>query len=442
MGWVGGRYASLVAQTNRPVVVMCGVSAIIGLGFGLVGPILPLYAETFRTSLTMVGLLVGALSLARLVSNLPGGYLADIVGYRRVLILSSLVIGGGALGSGLTTDFRQLFAFQILLGIGAGFFHTTGFALMARLSNTWNRVRMLTAYQGCFMLAAIFGPTIGGIAAQMWGYRVPFLGFALLAGLASALIYWGVFQAGDRSERTPVPVAEGRDLERAAGSRSAVGPQEIRDQGWRVGGVFRLLSEPAFLLVTFWGFCTWFARRGLQGTVVPLLGATRLGLSEGEIGFAYTLMGIMSLLAMLLVSGSISVRYGRKAAIVPSTLVMAIALMLFACSREYSVFLLSAGLLGAGSGAIGPVPIAYVSDMVPSASYGSSLGLYRSLRDLGAFLGAVAAGWIMDRAEVAVPLYLGAVVLILGATCFGAFASDTRRVAVPPALPIGPSDMQ
>lgn len=110
-------------------------------------------------------------------------------------------------------------------------------------------------------------------------------------------------------------------------------------------------------------------------TVVPLLGYNQLGLTEGQIGFLHTTVAALNLVA-LYPAGVIADRVGRKAVMVPAVLVAAASLVSFASAHGYAEFMVSAALLGVGTGLAGRTPAAYASDIAPALSSGLAMGTY------------------------------------------------------------------
>lgn len=272
-------------------------------------------------------------------------------------------------------------------------------------------------YQGAFLLSASFGPALGGLAAENWGYQAPFWIYALLSGISAVWTHWGLREDQGGRESAGA-VAETIWLGKAENRwGSGAIDQGIRSAVRRLSSVFRLLTRPGFVLIVLVTFSAAFARNGARGTIVPLLGSLKLGLSEGQIGLALTLDTVVNMLT-LFVAGPLADRYGRNAVIVPSTIVMAVGLMLFGLGSTITWFFFSACILGVGEGISRLAPAAYASDLTSTGQYGHTLGL---------FLGPVMSGWIMDQTEASIPLYIAAFILVLVSLIFAAFAPESTR---------------
>ena len=73
-----------MTKTPFPIWALAGINLFIMMGFGLVGPVLPLYAESFKVSYTAVGFLIALFPAVRLFTNLPSGLLGSRLGERKV----------------------------------------------------------------------------------------------------------------------------------------------------------------------------------------------------------------------------------------------------------------------------------------------------------------------------------------------------------------------
>jgi MFS family permease len=101
------------------------------MGFGMIAPVIPLYGRTFDVSSTMIGLLVTSFGLARLVSNIPAGRLADRIGRRKLLIVGPLISSLGAFLAFLANDYWMLAAGIATMGVGSATYATAAMTTLA-----------------------------------------------------------------------------------------------------------------------------------------------------------------------------------------------------------------------------------------------------------------------------------------------------------------------
>ena len=144
------------------------------LGFGIVIPVLPFYAEgtIFNATPRTVGLLFASYSVMQVIFSPVLGRLSDKHGRRPVLLLSILGTSLGFLILGLANTLLLLFIGRIIDGISGGN-SSTAQAYIADITTRENRAKGMGMIGAAFGLGFIFGPAIGGILSR-WGIGVPF----------------------------------------------------------------------------------------------------------------------------------------------------------------------------------------------------------------------------------------------------------------------------
>jgi DHA1 family multidrug resistance protein-like MFS transporter len=384
-------------------VVGLGVAtALMTLSHGIVSPVLPLYAQSFGVSLSLVGLLVAGFGIARLLANLPAGILAGRLGRRRVLFLGAVVSTLGGVLSGLAGSFEHLVVARMLNGVGSALFITSALTYVADVSTPATRGRYMSVYQSCFLLGITLGPVPGGFLADLIGLRAPFFAIGL-ASAAAAL--WVTLYVPE--SRPPAP-----------GGGSA--------GGGRGGGIGRLLRNRNFVLISLIAFGVFFTRGGVQQTLLPVIGRDRFGLSPSQLGILFGSIAAINLLTIP-VGGLISDRLGRKASVVPGSLLDTLGLFLLSIEGSPAQFWAGSLLLGLGSGLSGPASAAYVSDIAAAGLLSLALALYRTLADVGLVAGPPLLGGLSDLVGVEVALLAATAFRGLGTAAFGLLAVESLR---------------
>ncbi|MGI6367541.1 MAG: MFS transporter [Anaerolineae bacterium] len=386
------------------LLAMLGQTFVNMLGVGIIGPVLPLYANTFGVSAAMVGLLISVFGVARIPINVPIGTLAERIGRRPLLFTGPLVIAVAATLSGLATSFGQLIVFRLLQGVGSAFQMVAGMIVVADISTPRDRGRTMSTYQGALLLGTSVGPIIGGFLGERFGFRMPFFAYGALALLAAAWAFFVVPETRGLSSATAAPQA----LQRTE-KRSGLG----------------LLRNRSFLLVSLVSMAIFFTRSGTQNTVLPLLGAERLSMGPEKLGYAFTLIALVNLFTIS-AAGILCDRYGRKTAIVPSCLLCGLAVLSYALGRNYGHFIASSLLLGLGTGIGGPAPAAYVADLALPGGRGLSMGVFRTVSDVGMVIGPILLGAVSDRFGYAAPLWLNGLLFVAIGLAFWWLAEETQ----------------
>ncbi|MDE0658184.1 MAG: MFS transporter [Gammaproteobacteria bacterium] len=391
------------ALERRILSWMCVLIAVNQLGFGAVIPVLPLYAKSFDVSQTAIGATVAVYGVARVFLGLPTGKVADVLGRRAALAIGGGVTVLGNLWCAMAATYLELLTARLVAGAGAGIVLTAGLIVLADIASPATRGRTLAIYQGVFLFAVGIGPFPGGFLAERFGLEAPFLVYAIMGAAVTAVAWFGV--------------AETRVEGGTPASRDAV---PLRAQ------VRALLGDVGFRLVCFIGLVGALARTGGLFSIVPILGRERLALSATEIGFGFALGSIVGLLVTY-PAGYMADRFGRKAVIVPATVLIGVSMLAFSFAADYAWFLVACLIWGGAITASGAAPAAYAADAAPEGMNAAAMGSYRMLSDVGYVVGPIVLGWMGDAGGLDLPLWAAAGGLFLMAALFGAFASETVR---------------
>ncbi len=402
-------------RNNAALLMVCVATGVIMLGQGVIAPVLPLYAKDFGVSTTMIGASISVFGLARILFNLPAGLLSDRLGRRLLLVGGPIITAAGSFLSAFAGDIWSLLVFRFIAGIGSAVFMTAGITLVADISTPENRGRMLSLHLGSLLIGVSIGPAVGGLTAELINLRAPFI---LVGVLSAACAVWALRVMPETHRRAVTAgageqVAGETEVEVTAAPPSA--PVSIRSLAGNMG----------LLLVSLVTFSIFFTRTGARQTVLPLSGNEEFGLSAGLLGLIFAMMALINL-ATIIPSGAWADRFGRKRVIVPSALLAAGALGLFAVTDSLPVFLIAAVLLALGTGISGPAPAAYAADVIPAQARGMGMGLFRTYSDIGFVVGPLLLGWIADATGgFGWPLAFNAALMAAGALAFGLFAKET-----------------
>ncbi|HEX8898439.1 MAG TPA: MFS transporter, partial [Chthoniobacterales bacterium] len=157
------------------------------IGFGIVIPILPLYAEQFHASPIAIGWLTGIYSGMQIIFTPILGKLSDRLGRRPVLFVSIVGTAIGFALMGLAHSMTLLFAGRIIAGITGGNIAIPQ-AYIADVTTPEKRSRAMGMIGAAFGLGFTFGPLIGGVMSRI-SYGAPFFFSAGLAVINAALVY-------------------------------------------------------------------------------------------------------------------------------------------------------------------------------------------------------------------------------------------------------------
>jgi multidrug resistance protein len=352
------------------------------IGFGIVLPLLPFYADRFGASGLDIGLLVMIYSLAQLFMAPVWGRLSDRVGRRPILLVGLVSSAVSYLIFAYAGSLAVLFLSRVLAGVG-GATVPVAQAYIADITPPERRAGNMGLIGAAFGLGFIFGPALGGGLAPI-SAAAPGLAAAALCLANAVLAFFFLpesLPAGERSRRRLLPRAAGREALRVAVSS---------------GKVLRLLALSFFFTMAF---------AAMQPTF-PLLGAARFGLEERSVGYLFAFLGLISAV----------IQGGLVRRLVPLlgevTLIrlcggpFIAGLVLIALAPNVTVLLVALALLAIGFGGTLPSVVSLLSRVAPPELQGSVLGLGQSVGSLARVFGPVMAGLTFDHLGMAWP-YLG-----------------------------------
>ena len=395
-----------MAREYRILYWMCVLVAVNQLGFGAMIPSLPLYAQSFGVPASAVGMAVAVYGLARFFTAVPSGQLSDRLGRRPTLAIGGLISAVGNLWCAVAGSFPEFIIARFVAGAGAGLIVTTGQIVLADITTPERRGRMLALYQGTFMFAVGIGPFPGGLLAEHFGLAAPFWAYGIAALLATGVAWFAV--------------SETRDFGKTAGVPGAGPKLSFLEQ------VKLLTSKVGFALISVIVLMAAVVRTGGLFTVIPILAKERLDISVAAIGFALMLGSVAGLVAAYPL-GWVADRFGRKAVIVPATVISGSSMLFYCFAPDYAWFVVASLVWGVAISAIGTAPAAYAADSAPPGMNAAAMSTFRMIADAGYVAGPLVLGLIVDGFGAVTALVVAAVLVMLAGAAFAAFAPETHR---------------
>ncbi len=391
---------------QRTLIAMCLLVGINQLGFGAMIPSLPLYAQTFGVTTSAVGLAVAAYGFTRMLGAMPAGQISDRLGRRPALAIGGLLSAVGNAWCAYAHDFPEFIVARLVAGAGAGMILTTGQVVLADISPPERRGRMISIYQGAFLFAVGVGPFPGGLLATHYGLGAPFVVTGLSSLVAAAIGWFAV------PETRPAILS---DTKSKGGARPAF-HRQVRELYARIG----------YLLVCLIALMNALVRTGGLFMLIPVLVTAKLGLSPTAIGFALMVGSVIGLFATY-PGGWLTDRYGRKAVIVPSTVLTGLSMFLFSYAPSYAAFMAASIVWSIASSIGGAAPATYAADNAPPGMNAAAMSTFRMTADIGYVIGPLLLGFIADAVSPEIAVVASAAVLVLVGLVFAMLAPETYR---------------
>jgi DHA1 family tetracycline resistance protein-like MFS transporter len=357
------------------------------VGFGIVLPLLPFYAESFGATALLVGLLSTSYSLMQFLFAPLWGRLSDRVGRRPIILLGLFGSSMSYLVFGLANSLLILFISRILAGI-AGANISTAQAYIADSTLPENRAKGMGLIGAAYGLGFIFGPAIGGVLSQ-YGYSVP-------AYFASAIAFCNFMAAQFLLPESLQP------KNRTFRSRRGLDFARIK-QG---------LQHPELGIFLSLFFISTFAFANLESTFA-LMTERKFGLDAHHNGYLFAYIGVLITLMQGVLIGRLVKRFGERKLVVIGLFSMIFGLGLLPFSPTLRYLLLVLVLLTFGSGVANPSISSLISLVTGPEDQGGILGVAQSMASLARILGPVWGGFTFDTFGFQYPYITGGIFMAL-----------------------------
>lgn len=354
------------------------------IGFGIIVPILALYAERFGASPWQTGLLLSSFSAAQFLGAPLLGALSDRVGRKPVIIISLLGTAVGSAVTGAAGSLWVLYLGRIIDGASGGSLSVAR-AAVADLAPAGQRQRLLGLLGAAFGVGFVVGPALGGLSS-LAGPSAPFYVAAVLAlGNAVAAM---------------VRLPETRPSAAVDTARPTV---RTRRRLW-----------PATPVLWRWaivGFTSTLAFVAFESTF-SLFGKRRFGFTEGSASLVFLGVGLLLTVLQGAVYGRVVDRIGVASAFRGGLAVVAAGLIALSLAHEWWLLLVALALLTAGQAMASPSISVLVADLAPERERGQVMGAQESSYALSRIVGPLLATAAFGGIGVWSP-YLGAALVSL-----------------------------
>lgn len=380
-----------MAKSRSPLVIIFITIFIDLVGFGIVIPVLPLYAERYNASEALVGVMLASYSFMQFIFAPLLGRLSDRVGRRPVLLVSLIGTSFGFLlmgfahkmpGSvalfGLAPTIIWLFIARIIDGISGGNISTAQ-AYIADVTPPDQRSKGMGLIGAAFGLGFIFGPAIGGLMSHI-SAEAPFFFAAALAAANATALYFLLPESLSAEHRTE------------AGRRVTIGKVLEESGGWQLKAVMAtyFFATLAFAMLT---------------ATFALFANHRFHFDATHTGYMFTYVGVMGAIIQGGLLGRLVKVFGEKALAVAGTIVFAGALFLLPLSATVFVLVLTSAGIAIGNSLVTPTLNGLASKSVSPFYQGRVLGVMASVASFARIIGPVLGGWLLSRDANSEALY-------------------------------------
>jgi multidrug resistance protein len=384
----------------KPILVVFLTVVLDLVGFGIVIPLLPFYAESFSATALQVTLLMACYSLAQFVAAPLWGQLSDRVGRRPVMLVSVGLTAVMLAGFAAAPNLALLFVFRTLHGMMTANISTAQ-ACMADLTTPENRAKGMGLIGAAFGIGFTLGPFLGGELAE----RSLTLPLWIAAGLSALNFLLALRWLPETRHAGSVP------------SRRSIAPAAL----WSA------LTAPAIGLCIALTFVQVFSFALMESTFT-LFAERSYAMRPADIGRLFGLVGIIGVVVQGGLIGRLVKRFGERPLIPIGLTLLCIGILALPTAAPGAPLALVFCLLAVGQGLTTPSLQSLISRSAAASDQGSVLGTAQSISALARATGPALGGVLFTSGGPAAPFY-AAGVLLIGAVAL-AFPA-TARASVP-----------
>ena len=381
---------------------LCTVGFLARFSYALArNPVLPLFALFLGAGPEAVGLAVGISTVTGILFKLPAGALSDIVGRRRTMLAGLVVFGLMPFAYFFIDSYRALVFVRFLHGLATAIYGPVAMAVVAEVAGE-RRGELLSWFSSVGIIGTLLGAPIGGLVLDvsssggpvLWQFRLVFA-ISAISGMAALLL--GLKTLGRDAPQEP-DHAEGSGL-----LRFRKGICEVLSDR-------RLVTASAVEGVQNMGM-------GALEAFLPIYAVTVVGLSEFQAGLLWGMQIFVTMLSKPLL-GRMSDARGRRGLIVVGLLLCGGALAAIPLLRGFLPLLAACLVFGMGEAFVTSSSAALVADMCRDRRFGSAMGAFGTIFDIGHAAGPICAGLLIGWGGYQVSFSLLAVLVFLAIPVF------------------------
>lgn len=368
------------------------------LGLGILGPILPLYANDLGATMTQIGFLTSAWSLSRLIFTAPMGRYSDRSSKKRVIVIGLLIYCVVSIFYAFSWNFSSLIVIRILHGLGSAMAMPVATAYGAEIAPEGKEGQFMGVLNLAMMAGFAFGPFLGGTLTDYASKEMAFYAMGLLTGISLLLAYRFLPDIQFESrKRAQVPF---RDV--------------LKNKQMATMMMYSFIS--ALAMTSIFGFLSMYLSQPVS--------VGGLGLSISSIGLVLSIGQFVSA-GLQKEFGKLADRYSKRTLIIISGLTGALGVLAFPFMTTTTQIMITQLVFICGLTLGMPAMNAIVAIAGREIGTGTAISALQSSNSLGNIIGPLAAGVLMDRLGFTSIFYFAGAIML---TAVGVFYLSSKDI--------------
>ena len=354
------------------------------LGFGILIPILPAFAErVLHIDETAIGIIIASYSFVQFLFNPILGRISDKHGRKPVIVVCLFINAIGYVIFAFTSSFAVLLLSRIVGGVG-GSSVSVAQAYIADVTTKETRSKGMGVIGAAFGLGFVFGPLMGGLLSS-YGYTVTGLGsasFSLLAFIVTIILL------PESNQNKQVDAVISKKL--------------INFEAYK-----KVFSNPALAILISLFFVLTFSFANIYGTFA-LLGIQVYGFTDLQNGYILGILGLTSAAVQGGLIGHLDKLLGKKKILIIGSFFMMVGLAIMPYAGNFLKLAIDCVALSIGTGIFQPTVLSLISQNASDEEQGLTFGVNQSMSAIGRVLGPLWGGFAFEFLGYPFPFITGA----------------------------------
>lgn len=367
------------------------------VGFGIIIPVLPFYAEEIGATPTELGLLMAIYSVMQLIFAPMWGRISDRIGRKPVMMIGIFGLAISFFLMAISTELWMLFMARIIGGILSSANMPTAMAYVADITTEEDRGKGMGIIGAATGLGFIFGPAIGGIFSKT-SLGLPFY----IAGASSLITFFLVMLI----------------------LKESLAPED-RNQMERTKKSFGQALNGPMSMLYFLQFFVSISLAGLEATFA-YFAAVKANLDAVKLGYIFMIMGLAQAFVQGGLIGKMTKKFGEGFVIQTGIIISAIGFGLILLTNNFLTAAIYLTIFGIGNGLIRPGVSALLTKK-STTGHGSTTGLLSSFDSLGRIIGPPLGGWLYS-VSIGLPYVSGIFLSIIAIFLYQIYVGKTKHL--------------
>jgi MFS family permease len=366
-------------------------------------PLLALFTKSLGANTTLIGLVVGISTVTGIFFKAPAGTLSDLYGRRRILFVATLIFGLMPFTYILVSDYKFLIIIRFFHGFATAIYGPVAMAILMDISGE-RKGQLIGTYSSAGLIGGLIAAPLSGWILNYLGGENPslsvfklmyvYIGFIGSITIILSILLWNRIPTKKSVEPVTFQTVYSK----------------FRSDVWTV------LTDPQVLITS--------SMEGVQNLTVgaleaflPIYVVTTAGLTSFHAGVLWGAQLIVLAIARPAM-GRVSDRRGRKPVITAGMIICLLSFTLYPYITAFPLLVLLTAVFGLGESMVTSSTAALVAEQTKASGYGTSMGVFGSLWDIGHASGPILTGLLLSWLSYNQTFLIISIILLVATTLF------------------------